>query len=80
MGGRPKYDGEDDYIVGPESRDTKLKKKPRDNGRATSQDQEEEKYMLLQRERQIVEEIESERNLEGDHSRLAKKRKIKRAA
>lgn len=35
--------------------------------------------MLLQRERQIVEDIESERNLDGD-GKLAKKRKIKRAA
>jgi hypothetical protein len=81
QGGRSNGNNDDvsDYIVGPESNHSKLKKKPRDNMRGSSNDNEEEKYMLLQRERQIVEDIESERNLDGD-GKLAKKRKIKRAA
>jgi len=40
-------------------------------------DNDDEEYMLLQRERQIVEDIESDN---GSSNRLAKKRKIRKAA
>ena len=79
QGSNQSLDHENDYIVGPESSHSRLKKKPRDGYRNSSNDNEEERYMLLQRERQIAEDIETERTME-QNSKLTKKRKIKRAA
>ena len=50
--GTTESDFEDDYIVGPESSHSKIKKRPAGGNHRSSQDEEdEERYLLLQRER-----------------------------
>ena len=67
---------EDDYIVGPESNHSSIKKRFNGQNKA-SQNGDDDMYLLMQRERQILEDIESDR---GNTSNiLAKKRKIRKA-
>lgn len=69
---------EDDYLVGPESNMSSIKKRPLGGSKRASQnDDQEDEYILLQRERQIREEIESDNANQSNI--LAKKRKIRKA-
>lgn len=73
LGGSSDEDMEDEFLVGPGSNHSQIK--ARNFGEGHSQE-DEEHYLLMQRERQIQFEVENDRS----QNNLAKKRKVRKAA